>query len=120
MIKEAVNVLPEQLRILELSRDELQEIINEGQHYLTEAKAKQKKTGVWADAENFAKIKTSVREATVKLHEINRNIKEVHRQLNRANPKAAYFQQAAKKLLSPRVYEEVNSQANRWMSKKGD
>jgi hypothetical protein len=67
---------------------------------------------------SFADLRLTIRENTTKLHDINRNIKDLHRQLSKSNPKAAFFQQAAKKLLAPNKYEEVNELANRWMKRK--
>ena len=112
-----VEALPEQLAELEQQREELQQTILEVQNELEQAKAKQKATGEYMDANEFARLRTIVRNDTAKLHDINRDIKDIHRQLSRANPKASYFQQAAKKILDPATYEEVNSLANKWMKK---
>ena len=118
MIAEVVNVLPEQLTELEQQREELQNLILESQNKLEQAKAHQKATGEYMEANAFMGLRSVIRESTSKLHDINRSIKELHRQLSRSNPKAAFFQQAAKKVLDPQKYEEINSLANRWMRKE--
>lgn len=112
-----VDALPERLAGLEQQREDLQNSILGDQNELETAKAHQKATGEYMDANKFALLRTQIRENTSQLHNINRDIKEIHRQMSRANPKAAYFQQAAKKLLEPAKYEEVNNLANKWMKK---
>jgi DNA repair exonuclease SbcCD ATPase subunit len=115
---DVVDILPERLLELEQQREELQRLILEAQAQIEQAKAHQKATGEYMEAKSFADLRLTIRENTTKLHDINRNIKDLHRQLSKSNPKAAFFQQAAKKLLAPNKYEEVNELANRWMKRK--
>jgi hypothetical protein len=107
--------LRDKLKQLEETRDGLQVLIADAQQQLDEAKAKQKITGEYADAEWFAKTRAAIREETTELHNTNRQIKTIRAQLSRSNPKAAYFQQAARKVLSPEQYDEINSLANKWI-----
>lgn len=108
---EELNELKEQTSYLNDKTLELQSQIDA-------AKAKQKQTGEYADAQWFSDTKTAIRENTNKLHLLNRRIRDIRSQLSRSNPKAAYFQQAARKVLSPEIYTEINSLANQWMTQK--
>jgi hypothetical protein len=105
----------DELKELEASRDGLQVLINQAQSELDEAKAKQKLTGEYANPEWFAKTRQVIREETIELHNINRKIKTLRSQRSRSNPKAAFFQDAARKLLSTEKYNEINALANTMM-----
>jgi hypothetical protein len=109
------NNLAEERIELEEQRSQLETIIGEAQGQLDEAKARQRLTGEYADADWFIKTKALIRDETVKLHGINRRIKDIKSQMSRANPKAAYFQEAAKKVLDSDTYNKINSIANEWM-----
>lgn len=105
----------EELKELESSREKIQKIVAEAQGSLDKAKAELKKTGKYADPSWFAITKTTIRDRTTELHSINRQIKQLRCQLSRSNPKASFFQEAARKLLDKATYDEINKLANSWM-----
>jgi methyl-accepting chemotaxis protein len=109
------NNVIEQLFHLEQERDQTQKVLQEAQEALDAAKGDLKKTGKYSDPSWFASTKTAVRNKTAELHTINRKIKEFKSQLSRSNPKASYFQEAAKKVLDPTTYDKINYQANEWL-----
>ncbi len=110
--------LIEELKELESSRDEITSAITQTQKELEKAKAKQKITGEYSDAEWFIGAKSLVREKTVLLHETSRKIKQIKSQLGRPSVKANYFQEAAKKILPEEEYKKINILADNWLLNK--
>jgi hypothetical protein len=90
------NNLAEELFQLESVRDELQDKITQAQFLRDEAIAKAKRTGEYSEAQWFIGLSKTIRDRTTDLHSTNRLIKAIKRQLNRSNPKASFFQEAAK------------------------
>lgn len=107
--------LVDEMRQLETRRAKLEMEIGNAQAELDQAKANQKKTGEYMDPIEFAELKTKVRDGTNELHALNRDIKALRSKINRSNPKASYFQQAAKQILDEDTYNKVEDLANNWI-----
>lgn len=111
------NNLLEELNKLEAERDQKQIIIGQAQAELDEAKASQKLTGQYIDASHFADLKTTVRDETTELHNINRRIKHIRSLMNKSNPSASYFQQAAQVILDQDTFVKISQLADDMMRK---
>jgi hypothetical protein len=109
-----INLIDE-LHSLESQRLDLEQTITRNQFEIDKAKAAQKDTGVYADPNWFATTKAAIRENTVSLHNINRNIKDIRRQISRTNPKSSYFQKAAKNMLDSNTYEQIVNLAEQYI-----
>jgi hypothetical protein len=110
--------LVEQLQSYETQRDEVCTLLEQAQSDLDDAIAKQKISGEYADPVWFAKTKGVIREKTNELHSINRQIKAIKMNLNRSNPRAAYFQQAARNIVDDDTYKQIEELANSWLNAK--
>jgi len=97
---------------LEKDRDELQQKIIVAQHQYDQARATQKKDGVYIDPTEWANLKCLIRESTTHLHLLNRRIKE-----SKGEGNGFLFKQAAKQLLDQDTYNSIVEFGNK-LSKK--
>lgn len=112
MVEIKEESLIEEMHNLEKQRDSEQRALQEAQNSLDEAKGNLKAFGRYSDATWFAKTKTIIRDKTISIHAFNRKIKEIRSILSRSNPRASYFKEAAKRLLSKEQFEEIEEKAN--------
>jgi hypothetical protein len=66
-VVDSIN-LAEELRNLETQRDLIETKITSNQLEIDQAKANQKKNGIYMDAEKFVELRSAVRSDTTKLH----------------------------------------------------
>ena len=113
MVNPDEDLPPEtELQALETYRDSLQEEILSTQNDISLAKAKQKLTGEYVNAEMFAQWRNDVHRSTVELHEVNRKIRALRKSIheNRGDS-LEEFRRAAHEILSPKLYKEIDELA---------